>query len=194
MTATDTRQETTLVGFHAIYRDRSYSVKDLGHYLVLVAEAWHRCNGLGVFRLLGEEEFRPVEPQPDLRNLIIASLEITRLRIESPMDLVTSAQGGSVAVLTAYSIHVLVRVLRHPEQIGAWVPRLVAGWELGWREAANARMARHTIEREEKKVKNVEAVTAAVEIGDLLAATGIKPEAVTVFGAGEPPEELVAGE
>jgi hypothetical protein len=46
---------------------------------------------------------------------------------------------GGTAIMVVYAIHLLVRVMRDPERIGAWLPRLVTSWHREWDAARKAR-------------------------------------------------------
>jgi hypothetical protein len=67
-------------------------------------------------------------------------------------------QGGGVAGIVAYSIHLLVHLMRDPDRVGAWLPRLVAGWHRGMTEAERARQKRGEAKR---KREEEEAIAAA---------------------------------
>ncbi len=55
MTVTDTRPETTLIGLHAAYPDRSYGVSTLGGYFRAFDNAWRMCNALALYRFIVTE-------------------------------------------------------------------------------------------------------------------------------------------
>jgi hypothetical protein len=147
MTLTDTRPETTLIGLHALYPDASYGLSRLGVYLRTFDDAWRMCNWLALYRFTGRGDFGlgPPLSKAEIDQAPRTSLAIARLQIESPMDLAVVAQGG-VTLVAAYSVHLLAQVLRHPDQIGTWLPRLVASWHDGWREAAQAKGLRRSAE------------------------------------------------
>jgi hypothetical protein len=195
MTATDTLQETTLMGLHAVYPDRHYGISTLGEYFPRFDDMWWACNGVALYRFIGEQRSTRLINLTYFEKSLLGPLQITRLRIDSPMDLAVVAQGG-LAVVTAYSIHLFVRVLRDPERVGAWLPRLVAGWHKGWGEAANAKKARNFGGADDARVwaeidaKGNERIRALIKTNGRLVSTGLKPETVTALGAGEPPEEL----
>jgi hypothetical protein len=194
MTATEAQRETkTLIGLHASYPDRSYDVAMVGQYLQAVDDAWRACIALTLYRFIGNAESGRIGPtgSVDRRRVIKTALEITRLRIGSPMELAVAAGGGGITAIIIYSVHLLAQALRNPEAIGAWLPRLVAAWHLAQGEASRAKRLRYSAEVEEAVAKRVEEAAALIKLGHQLTATGIKPEAVTVVGAGEPPEEIV---
>jgi hypothetical protein len=119
-------------------------------------------------------------------------LAISRLRIESPMELaVAVVQTGGPTALAVYSVHLLVHVIRDPERIGAWLPRLVAGWHMGKAEAERARLDYAESLAELKKQRAIEdasgrLIAAAEKIKELPAAE------VTAIGAGDTPDDIVA--
>ena len=185
--AADTLEETTLMGLHAIYPDRRYGIALVGDYLMVFDETWLKCNSLTYQRFAGHEAFGLIEPVGLDKPLGFANLGFARLHIESPMDLTVVAQGGWAAV-TAYAIHLFVRILRNPESVGAWLPRLVAGWHQGWQEAGETKRTRKVVARDLTRTEEV--VGALIEGTERLASTELKPNKVTALGAGEPPEDL----
>jgi hypothetical protein len=130
------------------------------------------------------------------RRLDSLSLTVSRLRIESPMDLTLAvaqavAPGGAITAVAIYSVHLLVRVMRDPERVGACLPRLLAGWHKGMTEAERARLDHARAEAERKKSKAIEdasgrLIAAAEKIKELPAAEA------TAIGAGDTPDDIVA--
>lgn len=120
------------------------------------------------------------------------SLEISQLHIESPMEITLAVvQGGGAAGIVAYSIHLLVHVMRDPERVGAWLPRLVAGWHKGMTEAEQARQEHRDAEQERKQEEAIEkASTQIVVAGKTL--KKLPATEVTALGAGEPPDDFIA--
>jgi hypothetical protein len=122
----------------------------------------------------------------------LPSLTVSRLRVESPMDLTLAViQGGGTTAVVAYSVHLLVHVMRDPQRVGGWLPRLVAGWHKGMTDAEQARQDHVEAERERKEHQAIAAaskqlVTAAEALRELPATQ------VTALAAGEPSDEIVA--
>lgn len=120
------------------------------------------------------------------------SLTVSQLRIESPMELTLAVvHGTGVSALVAYGVHLLVHVMRDPERIAAWLPRLVAGWHKGMTEAEQARLNHREAEAERKRRRAIEdasgrLIAAAEKIKDLPA------DEATAIGAGETPDDIVA--
>ena len=120
------------------------------------------------------------------------SFEIARLRIESPMELTlaTVAAGGGLAAVAWYSVHLLAKAIRHPQDIGAWIPRVIAGWHKGQAEKDQARQAREEAEREREDQLAIR--EAAIRLR--AAGQGLKElpaTEATPTDAGEPPEDIV---
>jgi hypothetical protein len=62
-------------------------------------------------------------------------LIVQRLHLNSPLE-ITLATAGSTGV-TIYALYLLSALLRDPERLGSWIPRLVASWHRARRDAAN---------------------------------------------------------
>jgi hypothetical protein len=123
-------------------------------------------------------------------------LEISQLRIESPMELTLAAvqavgHGGGVMAAVIYGVHLLVKVMRDPQRVGAALPRLMAGWHEGMTELEQARQEREEAERERAR----QAAISSADIRLVRAAETIKElptTEVAALDAGEPPEDIVA--
>jgi hypothetical protein len=59
------------------------------------------------------------------------------------------AEGGGEAAAVIYTVHLLAEVMRDPERVGAWLPRVLAAWHIGMTKAEKARH-----QREEAKQAN----------------------------------------
>jgi hypothetical protein len=70
---------------------------------------------------------------------VLRSPELTfqRIKLDSPLE-ITLAAAESTGVIS-YALHLLCAFLRNPEEIGRWLPRLVAGWHEARRDAEMAR-------------------------------------------------------
>jgi hypothetical protein len=69
-------------------------------------------------------------------------LVIAQLRIGSPMELSLITQGVGVTAITGYAIYLFAQIVKDPQRVGAWLPRLVAGWHTGMNELDEARRKR----------------------------------------------------
>jgi hypothetical protein len=98
------------------------------------------------------------------------------------MDITLLVQ-GSAAVM--YAVHIFVRVMRNPQSVGAWLPRLVAGWHTGQREAEEAKQARKRFEVNQKAAV-IRLTNTAVQVSTILT-----PRQVEAIGAGDPPAEII---
>jgi hypothetical protein len=213
VTTADLKQ-SVLTGIHAVYQDRRYDIGLLGRYFLALQEAWRACLDLAEQRAKKQftvpRHYLFIDPSPDepaarlfgslgerdLPHVTVLSkrepLAVSRLRIESPMEVTLAVvQGGGVAGIVAYSVHLLVHVMRDPKRVGAWLPRLVAGWHEGMTEVEHAR--REHDESEEKR-KHEEAIAKASS--QLVAAAEdlkqLPTAEVTAIGVGEPPDDIVA--
>jgi hypothetical protein len=100
------------------------------------------------------------------------ALTIESLRIGSPLELTLAAAGSTTALV--YTAHLVAKALRDPAAIGAWFPRLLAGWHRGMADLEEARR-QHDVQRAfEDAVLELRAPATSVE----------------VTNAGEVPEEL----
>ena len=62
---------------------------------------------------------------------------VSAVQMQSPIEI--SVEGsGLVALGMGGGLTLLYYALRHPEQIGGWVPSVVKGWRGGWSELARA--------------------------------------------------------
>jgi hypothetical protein len=86
------------------------------------------------------------------------------------------AAGGGMAAVW-YVVRVLVKAGRDPTSLGAWFPRLVAGWHIGMTEKEEARLA-----HQEAKQKLVGAETPRE----------LSTAVTTVKDAGEQPKDKFA--
>jgi hypothetical protein len=155
--------------------------RDLWHRLEVV-----RAELLRLRLLTSPERTSVTELQP------LEKLEIFHLRIESPMEVTLAVvQGGGVMAAVAYSVHLLVHVMRDPERVGGWLPRVVAGWHKGMTDVEQARQDHAEAETERKRRRAVDnpserLIAAAENLKELPA------DEATAIGAGETPDDIVA--
>jgi hypothetical protein len=91
---------------------------------------------------------------------------------------------------TGVALYLLAKIMKDPERVGAWLPRLVAGWHKGQRDREK--------QRHKRKVEETQGQLLEAEIGAIVARTiastaplvVLKPVEVTVWGAPEPPEDI----
>lgn len=73
---------------------------------------------------------RHIPPRPR-----VPRASVSALRMNSPIEI--SVEGsGLLAIGLGGGLTLLHYALRHPRQIGAWVPSVVKGWRDGWSEVA----------------------------------------------------------
>lgn len=204
MTAADTRRGTG-IGIHAVYPDLSYDIDLMRDYFATFAAVWRSCFGLAHYRYTGEtlepDEFpqASVWPSPrtgdePIRRLRPPRLRVHRLSIHSPMEITFAVEGGA-AVIAAYTAYLFARVLRSPENLGAWVPRLVAGWHQGWREAETQKSARGLGRKRDGGDRlpipeQARPVQELVKTGDDLFKLNMQADEVTTIGLDDVPDDL----
>jgi hypothetical protein len=65
--------------------------------------------------------------QLELRVMRSPELTFERIQLNSPLDLALAVQAAGGAGIVIYALHLLSAVLRDPERVGGWLPRLRAG-------------------------------------------------------------------
>jgi hypothetical protein len=112
-------------------------------------------------------------------------LTFERIRLNSPLE-VTLAAAGSTG-LTIYALHLFRAVLGDPGRIGAWLPRLAAGWYEGRREALKAKQEYEDELRQTEQILDKK-VDALMELSTDL--ERVHPDELTVTGAPQIPEDI----
>ena len=107
-----------------------------------------------------------------------------------------AVEGGLVA-LTVYATFLTARVLRDPERIGAWLPRLVAGWHQGMREAEKRKLERCSLDEDinewnERDALQRPEVRELIKTSSRLSELHMHPDEVSVIGVHEFPEDIAA--
>jgi hypothetical protein len=67
--------------------------------------------------------------------------------------------GGSGLAAVIYVVRVLVKAGRDPTRLGAWLPRLLAGWHIGMADAENARLKHVEAKQKRTMQKPVDAAS-----------------------------------
>jgi hypothetical protein len=70
----------------------------------------------------------------------LPQLKVERIQLNSPLDITLALEAAGGTGVTVYAMYLLSAVLRDPERIGGWLPRLAAGWHKGRLEASEARL------------------------------------------------------
>jgi hypothetical protein len=128
--STTTLTERARASVHVVYPDATYDLGNLGAYFMTVDELWSTVFVLADLRTA-------LRPTDAARYLADGRLAFERIKLNSPLE-ITLAAAGSTGVIV-YALHLLRAVLRDPERIGAWLPRLAVGWHRARREAEVAR-------------------------------------------------------
>jgi hypothetical protein len=79
----------------------------------------------------------------ELTVLRVPQLIFERIQLDSRLEITVAAAGSRRVMI--YALHLLCAVLRDPEGIGGWLPRLVAGWHEARRDAEMVRQE-HRVE------------------------------------------------
>jgi hypothetical protein len=69
----------------------------------------------------------------ELTVLRAPELTFERIKLDSPLEITVVVAGSGRVVI--YAVHLLCTLLRNPERIGDWLPRLVVGWHKARRDA-----------------------------------------------------------
>jgi hypothetical protein len=204
----------------AVYEDATYDIRKLGTHLTTVDAAWDEVlilatfrNGLqGALAYFGEAD-RPIyvseEDTSWFTDMVTAGrmrgwhedmardlqfepprpLMVERVHLNSPLE-ITLAAAGSTGV-TIYALHLLSVVLRHPDSIGGWLPRLAAGWYRARHEAEQARLD-YRRESQREKVFDTVLIDHTSKLTDIAAnLPDLQASEVRVTGGtGGVPEEI----
>jgi hypothetical protein len=79
----------------------------------------------------------------ELTVLRVPQLIFERIRLDSPLEITVAAAASTGVII--YALHLLCAVLRDPEGIGGWLPRLTADWHEARRDAEMVRQE-HRVE------------------------------------------------
>jgi hypothetical protein len=155
----------------AVYPEAVYEVGMLGWHFAAVHAAWPHLLVLAILRTHEDEDpearvtkilrlldraLDPThgEPPPvdetigdlaerELTVLRAPQLTFQRIKLDSPLEITVAAAGTTGVVI--YALHLLCALLRDPERIAGWLPRLVTGWHKARRDAEMARQG-HRVE------------------------------------------------
>jgi hypothetical protein len=149
MTAAETRQGTG-ISINVVYSRLAYTSWHMRKYFDAFDSLWDACLGLTEYRRYGTGQEIPRSHKPLRSGPRIpiprpgnALLVVQRMRIGSPMEITFVVEGGG-GLFAATAALLFARALRSPENIGSWLPRLVAAWHREWREAGDEKLARRT--------------------------------------------------
>jgi hypothetical protein len=125
---------------------------------------------------------------------------------------ITFAVEGGIVGVGVYATFLAARVLRSPESVGAWLPRVVAGWHRGMYEAEMRRYERHVRSRNdddddfeewplkpdelptEQDIRQLPDVRGLMKVSNQLIDLRMQPDEVSVIGADETPEDLAVAD
>jgi hypothetical protein len=194
---TPNTREGTEISIRAVYQQPVYSVDLMNRYFAAINLAWLACVGLDRYRHFGAWLPSVGSPRSDAdavrgrRPAWLPSLYVQRLNINSPMEITFAVEGG-VAAIGVYATYLLARVLKSPESVGAWLPRLVAGWHQGMQEVDEIRAMRRAQNLDQKPVtpEKFRDVRHLVEASNGLTAIGMKAEEVFTTGVDAFPDDL----
>lgn len=145
MTRTETDQGTGL-GVHVVYSTLSYDVDRMADYFSAFAAIWQACSELVHRVRYGDATVVIIgSPQTDTKMAGPTDsprLRVHRLSIQSPMVITFAVDSAGLATVSVYATRLFAKVLRNPEQIGAWLPRVLSAWHREMREADKQRAKR----------------------------------------------------
>jgi hypothetical protein len=130
----------------------------------------------------------------ETRQRLVAEQLLTfeNINLNSPLDITLAIQAAGGTGITVYALYLLSAVLRDPERLGGWLPRLVAGWHKARRDLARIRDKDMNIFGSQREglvtLLCEEEVAKLRELSQQL--RELKPRDVTVSGAGTLPEDI----
>jgi hypothetical protein len=131
--------------------------------------------------------------QVELRVVRSPALTFERIQLNSPVEIALAAQAVGGAGVAIYALHLLGAVLRDPERVGGWLPRLVAGWRKARRDAERARQEQRdeVIRGQLTDVLIEQNMSRLIEIARRIELRELHPLEVTVeSGDPKPPEDI----
>jgi hypothetical protein len=120
-------------------------------------------------------------------------LTFDHIQLNSPLEIALAAQAVGGAGVAIYALHLLGAMLRDPERVGGWLPRLAAGWRTARRDAERARQEQRdeVIRGQLTDVLIEQNMSRLIESARRLELAELHPSDVTVeSGDSEPPEEI----
>jgi hypothetical protein len=174
-----------------VYSTLSYDVGRMAAYFSAFATIWQACSQL-VHRVRYGDATVVIIGSPETGTEMAGPtdsprLRVHRLSIQSPME-ITFAVDGGLTVVALYATLLFARVLRHPENIGAWLPRVITAWHREMREADK--------QREKRRVEPIRKDQLDPEMEELIEATtcllelGTTTREVRAIGTDTPPDDL----
>lgn len=136
--------EGTEHSISVMYPDVTYFVGGLGSYFVQIGLAWRLCMDLssGRYEMTSNFSLGGSARRSSWSLEESQQLRFARIQLNSPLDITLAIEAAGGTGITIYALHLLSAVLRDPERIGGWLPRLAAGWHNARREAELARLER----------------------------------------------------
>jgi hypothetical protein len=187
-------------GLRVLYPDQAYELPAVARHFWIIDGTWQLCRGLADFRipapLFGTRQQEMAWVQERLGKAPADRLVIRQLHVASPMDLSLLVQGGMTGI-SIYALHLLARIMKDPERVSAWLPRLMAGWHKGMSEVDEAKTRRAITARALKAITEAgeDQDTPPEQPGPIepLAERGVAKRMTNVLAAYEMPpvEEII---
>jgi hypothetical protein len=127
----------------------------------------------------------------ELTVLRAPELTFERIKLNSPLEITVAADGSTGVVI--YALHLLCALLRDPERIGGWLPRLVTGWHKARRDAEMVRQG-HRVEVIRGQLTDLlvkQNMSTLMRLAQNPELQDLHPVQITLVGAGdEMPEDI----
>jgi hypothetical protein len=174
------------VGIRLVLSDTSWPLGQAGIFLEELDDAWVAAKRLADVARPGGAPDAPTQLKHGSRSPSPQLLVVDQLILASPLDLTLALQGGLTGA-AIYSLHLLARIARKPDDVGRWLPRLVRGWHEEWAEADEARALRR---QRSVEVRADRVQVAAKRLDTALDQVQGRPQDAEVIGSGSEPEEI----
>jgi hypothetical protein len=146
-------------------------------------------------RALSRLEAREWEDRRDDVGELFQAPVVSRLQFGSPLDILLDLGplklfvGGAAGATGWVALKLFVKMLRQPEEIGAWLPSIAAGWHRKQQERLLAKQERRVVEVRGQLLEAELAliVQQSIDNGGPL----LTPEVVTIEGVEEPPDDIL---
>jgi hypothetical protein len=127
----------------------------------------------------------------ELTVLRAPQLTFQRIKLDSPLEITVAAAESTRVIL--YALHLLCAVLRNPERIAGWLPRLVTGWHKARRDAEMVRQG-HRVEVIRGQLTDLlvkQNMSTLMRLAQNPELQELHPVQITLVGAGdELPEDI----